>query len=297
MLSMPRLSDCRATVDTTADKACLLSPHHGAARRGTLVRWYLALVLALATLLLQPPVVQAQVIEATEARIEYQDGGFELAASFDFDLPPALEDALHKGISLYFAVDFQLSRSRWYWFDEKPVNTSRSVRLSYQPLTRQYRVSTGGLQLPFTRLKSALQFIQRVRGWRVFERNTVKPGESYHAEVRMRLDLSQLPKPFQINAVNTRDWNLASDWRRFIYTVPTDLNAAPPPPPPPPPAPPAPSPAPASPPLPASPAVPAPASVPGAPAAANDVRGTVFMQAASTALSPTLLAQPASSQP
>ncbi|AGW92437.1 DUF4390 domain-containing protein [Cupriavidus necator] len=300
MPSMPRLSDCRATVDTTAGKARLHPPHHGAARRGALARWWLALVLALATLLLQPPAVQAQVIEATEARIEYQDGGFELAASFDFDLPPALEDALHKGISLYFAVDFQLTRPRWYWFDEKPVNISRNVRLSYQPLTRQYRVSTGGLQLPFTRLKSALQFIQRVRGWRVFERNAVKPGESYHAEVRMRLDLSQLPKPFQINAVNTRDWNLASDWRRFTYTVPTDLNAAPPPPPPPqppPPAPPAPPPAPASPPLPASPAVPAPASVPGAPAAANDARGTVFMQAASTALSPTLLAQPASSQP
>lgn len=301
MLSMLRLSDCRATVDTTADKARLHPRPGGAARRGTLVRWYLALVLALTTLLLQPPAVQAQVIEATEARIEYQDGGFELAANFDFDLPPALEEALHKGISLYFAVDFQLSRSRWYWFDEKPVNTTRSVRLSYQPLTRQYRVSTGGLQLPFMRLKSALQFIQRVRGWRVFERNAVKPGENYQAEVRMRLDLSQLPKPFQINAVNTRDWNLASDWRRFVYTVPTDLNAAPPPPPPapPPPAPaaPPPAPAPASPPLPTSPAVPAPASVPAAPAAANDARGTVFMQAVSTALSPTLLAQPASSQP
>ncbi|KUE88362.1 hypothetical protein ASL20_13640 [Cupriavidus necator] len=264
----------------------------GAGRRGLLARWWLALVLALASLLWLPPVARAQVIEATEARIEFQDGGFELAASFDFDLPPALEDALHKGISLYFAVDFQLSRSRWYWFDDKPVNTTRSVRLSYQPLTRQYRVSTGGLQLPFTRLKGALQFIQRVRGWRVFERNVVKPGETYHAEVRMRLDLSQLPKPFQINAVNTREWNLASDWRRFAYTVPTDLNAAPPPPPPAAP-PPAPAPGPVSPALPASPAVPAPAS---APAAAIDSRG-LTMQTVSYGLSPALLLQPASSQP
>ena len=133
-----------------------------------------------------------------------------------------------QGNLLYFVVDFQLSRPRWYWFDEKPVNTSRNIRLSYHPLTRQYRISTGGLQLPFTRLKAALQFIQRVRGWRVFERNAVRLGETYQAEVRMRLDLTQLPKPFQINAVNTRDWNLASDWRRFNYTVPTELNAAPP---------------------------------------------------------------------
>ncbi|WP_029046476.1 DUF4390 domain-containing protein [Cupriavidus sp. amp6] len=288
MLSTPRPSDCRVTVDFATGMTQL--------RTHLLARMRVVLMLAL--LLWLPPAANAQVIEATEARIEYQDGGFELAASFEFDLPPALEDALHKGISLYFAVDFELTRPRWYWFDDKPVNTSRSVRLSYQPLTRQYRISTGGLQLPFSRLKSALQFIQRVRGWRVFERNAIKPGESYHAQVRMRLDLSQLPKPFQINAVNTRDWNLASDWRRFVYTVPTDLNAVPTPVPVP--AVPAPPP-PASPPLPAPPAVPAvPASAPGAPAAAMDPRNTVFVQAASTALSPALLAQPAlsaSSQP
>ncbi|QBY54739.1 DUF4390 domain-containing protein [Cupriavidus oxalaticus] len=289
MPSTPRPSDCRVTVDFATGMTQLRTQLRACMR---------VLMLALALLLWLPPAAQAQVIEATEARIEYQDGGFELAASFEFDLPPALEDALHKGISLYFVVDFELTRPRWYWFDDKPVNTSRSVRLSYQPLTRQYRISTGGLQLPFSRLKSALQFVQRVRGWRVFERNAVKPGESYHAQVRMRLDLSQLPKPFQINAVNTRDWNLASDWRRFIYTVPTDLNAIPTP---------VPVPAvPAPPPLPASPAapmpmpMPAPASAPGAPAAAAEPRNTVFVQAVSSALSPALLAQPAlsaSSQP
>ncbi|WP_111520682.1 DUF4390 domain-containing protein [Cupriavidus phytorum] len=287
MPSMPRLSGFRVEVDLRCRR---------------LTRWALALLLALAAVLWLPRAAQAQVIEATEARVEYQDGGFELAASFDFDLPPALEDALHKGISLYFAVDFQLSRSRWYWFDDKPVNTTRSVRLSYQPLTRQYRISTGGLQLPFTRLKSALQFIQRVRGWRVFERNAVKPGETYNAEVRMRLDLSQLPKPFQINAVNTRDWNLASDWRRFTYTVPTDLSTPPAPPPQPPAPPPAMPASPASPALPASPTLPAPAPSPASmPAAANE-RGLMegrglYLQAASYALSPAMLAQPAPSQP
>ncbi|RDK08046.1 DUF4390 domain-containing protein [Cupriavidus lacunae] len=290
MLSTPRLSDFRVNVDTSVGTRVSTLVDTIADTRSMLARWSLALVLTLAAVLWLPLAARAQVIEATEARIEYQDGGFELAASFDFDLPPVLEDALHKGISLYFAVDFQLSRSRWYWFDDKPVNTSRSVRLSYQPLTRQYRVSTGGLQLPFTRLKSALQFIQRVRGWRVFERNAVKPGESYHAEVRMRLDLSQLPKPFQINAVNTREWNLASDWRRFVYTVPTDLNAPPPPPPPAPLPPSAPLPS-----LPASPAVPAPAPA-SAPAAAIDQRG-LTMQTVSYGLSPALLVQPASSQP
>ena len=249
---------------------------------GILRTWY-ATALLLALLMFMPQ-AGAQLIETNEARIEYQDGGFELAASFDFDLPPALEDALHKGISLYFVVDFQLSRARWYWFDEKPVNTTRSVRLSYQPLTRQYRVSTGGLQLPFNRLKGALQFIQQVRGWRVFERRDVRPGETYHAETRMRLDLSQLPKPFQINAVNTREWNLSSEWRRFNYTVPTNLDAPPPPVPAPPPvAPPAPPAMPGS----------APPAASGASAASAELRAP-FAQTVSNVLSPSLLVQPVS---
>uniref|UniRef100_UPI003F86157C DUF4390 domain-containing protein n=1 Tax=Cupriavidus ulmosensis TaxID=3065913 RepID=UPI003F86157C len=239
----------------------------------------------LMTLIALPGTARADGIEVNEARIEYQDGGFDLAASFDFDLPPPLEDALNKGISLYFVVDFQLTRPRWYWFDEKPVNASRSVRLSYHPLTRQYRVSTGGLQLPFMRLKGALQFIQRVRGWRVFERNMVKPGETYQAEARMRLDLTQLPKPFQINAVNTREWNLASEWRRFNFTVPTEF-----------PPPPAPTPAPQLVPVPVPPPVPAPASAASAPVA-GETRAVPFAQTVSTVLSPTTLVQPAAGQP
>lgn len=252
MLAPLRLSVLRAH----DDKACGSAANHAGIGVAALRRlaWLLLMVLVLCAGALSPRTGHAQNIEVREARIEYQDGGFELNAAFNFELSPALEDALHKGIPLYFAVDFQLSRPRWYWFDEKPVSTSRSVRLTFHPLTRQYRVSTGGLQLPFMRLKGALDFIKQVRGWRVFERGDVKLGVPYQAEVRMRLDLSQLPKPFQINAVNTRDWNLSSDWRRFAYTPVAEA--------PPPPAPAAPA-APPAPAAPASPAAPTPAPANG----------------------------------
>lgn len=170
----------------------------------------------------------AQTIEVNRAQLEYADGGWNLSADFDFDLPGNLEDAVNKGIALYFLVEFELIRPRWYWFDDHAVSATRVVRLSYHPLTRQYRVSTGGLQVPFSRLKDAVDFMQHVRGWRVFDQRAVKPGESAQAEVRMRLDVTQLPKPFQINALNTRDWNLASEWKRFGFVVPDSMPAAPP---------------------------------------------------------------------
>ncbi|VVD90262.1 hypothetical protein PCA20602_01586 [Pandoraea capi] len=164
-------------------------------------------------------------IQVREARLEPSDGGWTLDARFAFELNSSLEDAVNRGVSLYFTTDFELTRSRWYWFDEKVVNTSQSVRLWFQPLTRQYRVSSnngnsnsGGLQLGFGSLREALALVRNVSGWRVIDKGVVKPGTQYQASVRMRLDNALMPKPFQIDAVNNRDWNLSSDWVRFLFS-------------------------------------------------------------------------------
>ncbi|VVD74967.1 hypothetical protein PCO31110_00816 [Pandoraea communis] len=164
-------------------------------------------------------------IQVREARLEPSEGGWSLDARFAFELNSSLEDAVNRGVSLYFTTDFELTRSRWYWFDEKVVTTSQSVRLWFQPLTRQYRVSSnngnsnsGGLQLGFTSLRDALALVRNVSGWRVIEKGVAKAGTQYQASVRMRLDNALMPKPFQIDAVNNRDWNLSSDWARFMFS-------------------------------------------------------------------------------
>jgi hypothetical protein len=166
-----------------------------------------------------PDVAHADSISVQRASLQADGTGWSLDAQFDFALNSSLEDAVNKGIPLYFTTDFELTRPRWYWFDEHPVSVSQSYRLSFQPLTREYRVSTGGLQLGFSTLKDALAVIQHVTSWHVIDRNQVQDGETYTASVRMQLDIALMPKPFQIDAVNNRDWNLASDWKRFTFTV------------------------------------------------------------------------------
>jgi hypothetical protein len=175
----------------------------------------LALLLSLAAA--EPAL--ADTIAVQRASLQADGSGWSIDARFDFDLNSSLEDAVNKGVPLYFTTDFNLSRPRWYWFDEEPVNVSQSIRLSFQPLTREYRVSTGGLQLGFTSLNEALDVIKHVTSWHVIDRNQVRPGETYNASVRMQLDIALMPKPFQIDAVNNRDWNLASDWKRFTFTA------------------------------------------------------------------------------
>ncbi|MCC8401976.1 DUF4390 domain-containing protein [Paraburkholderia sp. MMS20-SJTN17] len=178
--------------------------------------------IALAVWLAVPGVAHADSIAVQRASLQADNGGWSLDAHFEFDLNSNLEDAVNKGIPLYFTTDFELSRPRWYWFDEQPVNVSQSLRLSFQPLTREYRVSSvqsGGLQLGFSTLKDALAVIKHVTSWHVIDRNQVRVGETYIASVRMALDIGLMPKPFQIDAVNNRDWNLASDWKRFTFTA------------------------------------------------------------------------------
>ncbi|WP_133649795.1 DUF4390 domain-containing protein [Paraburkholderia flava] len=175
--------------------------------------------IALAVWLTAPGQARADSIAVQRASLQSDNNGWSLDARFDFELNSSLEDAVNRGIPLYFTTDFELSRPRWYWFDEQPVNVSQSIRLSFQPLTREYRVSSGGLQLGFPTLKDALAVIKHVTSWHVIDRNDVHTGETYNASVRMQLDVALMPKPFQIDAVNNRDWNLSSDWKRFVFTV------------------------------------------------------------------------------
>jgi hypothetical protein len=177
----------------------------------------IALLLWLAVLAANVALASADRIDVQQAALESRDDGYYLSADFDFELKPRVADALEHGLTLYFVVEADLTRSRWYWFDEKAVDTVLTYRLTYHALTRQYRVSTGNLQLGFASLTEAIGVMTHVRDWKVAERGTLRTGETYDAVVRMRLDTTQLPKPFQINAITNRDWTLESDRKRFAF--------------------------------------------------------------------------------
>jgi len=190
-----------------------------ASRAGAAPRraWLPGALLALALLGIAPAgPAAAQGIAVAEAALRAPDdgeGGALLDAQFDFELPAVLEDAVNRGIALYFVIDFELYRTRWYWFDRKLVGTALTYRLTYSPLTRQYRLARGTLAQPFDTLAEALATLRRVRSWKVVDPGVLHRGEDYRAQTRMRLDISQLPKPFQVDALTNRDWNLASEWR------------------------------------------------------------------------------------
>ena len=162
--------------------------------------------------------VSAEGIKIKSFELERSDNDWLLSATFQIELSPGLEDAVQKGVVLYFQTEFDLTRSRWYWFDEKPALVQRQTRLSYQPLTQQYRIASEGFTFSAKSMSEALQAVGSIGGWRVMENSQLDPGKSYTASMRMNLDLSRLPKPFQVNALNNRDWDVSSDWYRFPFS-------------------------------------------------------------------------------
>ena len=157
---------------------------------------------------------RADEIEVRDVSLRATGEGLVLDADFAFELTPRLAEVVANGVPLYFRVEVELIRRRWYWFDDTTAVRRLQVRLSYHALSRQYRLSTGLLQQNFATLEEALNVLKRVRNWLVVERSVPLSGD-YEAAVRMRHDVSLLPKPFQLSALTARDLHLDSAWHRF----------------------------------------------------------------------------------
>lgn len=160
----------------------------------------------------------AQAAQVKSAELLLADDWYYLYTDIDPNLPKALEDALNKGISLNFMLEFELTKPRWYWWDETVATVRQNLRLSYHALTRQYHFSGHQGNRSFVSLNEAKEELKHIAEWKVVDKSLLKKGVAYQGAVRIRLDVNQLPKPLQVEALGSKDWNFNSDWYRFPVT-------------------------------------------------------------------------------
>ena len=179
--------------------------------------WVAAAWLAL-SLLLSSPAFAADTITVKSAELRADEDGYVVSAVFDLAFNPTLEEAIQKGVPLYFVFEFELFRPRWFWVDEKVVSSSTHYRVSYNAITRQYRVAIGLLSQTFDGLDEVERFLSRINSRQVATLDQLVKGTRYEAAVRMRLDVNALPKPFQVSALASREWSMQSEWYRWSFT-------------------------------------------------------------------------------
>lgn len=157
-------------------------------------------------------------VEITRAAIESSEDGYRLKAEYVFDLNLGIEDAIQHGVQLYFTTEVQLTRPRWYWYDDRAVSQRQTFRIWYNVLTRQYQVGlVGGMQQSFATLDDAMILIRRPSRWFIAPRGALKPGETYDVTLRMFMDRERLSKPIQISANSNKQWQLESKDKKFQY--------------------------------------------------------------------------------
>jgi Domain of unknown function (DUF4390) len=182
-----------------------------------------ALCLILVCTWLASPVAHAQSLtEITQLRVERSDEAWQLSAQLQFEMPSAVEDALLKGIPMVFVISADVLRERWYWwYDKKMLSMERNMRLAYQPLTRRWRLTTNtgaaastgvGLALnqSFDTLAQAMAAIKRIVKWKIADVSELDGSAKYKVDFRFKLDLGQLPRPFQIGAIGQSDWDISA---------------------------------------------------------------------------------------
>jgi hypothetical protein len=178
-----------------------------------------AFVLLLLAGALAPAQAQVTGAEVTQMHVERSDEGILLSAAVKFELPTVIEDALAKGIPMFFVAEAAIYRDRWYWYDKRVSYAARHMRLAFQPLTRRWRlqvssspIGNSGLVLGqmFDTREEAVAAVQRVSRWRIADLTAADPDSTHTAEFRFRLDVSQLPRPFQIGAVGQSEWNISA---------------------------------------------------------------------------------------
>jgi Domain of unknown function (DUF4390) len=180
-----------------------------------------SLLTALAFMFLSQAAAMADGIAVRKAEIRMTEDGFQLAANFDIKLTLLVEQALTHGITLNFVSEFTLTRARWYWLDEVANKTEQTTKLSYSALTQQYRIKRGTLFQNFANLDDALLALgnqssnpipaELFNKYNGYIATLLSSKSNYTAYARMRLDVSQLPKPLQVNALTSDEWKLDSE--------------------------------------------------------------------------------------
>ena len=160
-------------------------------------------------------------ISATRAEAKLTHAGqLSVSSRFRTDLPDQLKEALKQGVPLHFNLSWQLSApsmlSYKFKFDQLLNNDSTiQYKLSFHPLTNRYRVTVGTFSTEYDTLETALRAVGAVANWKVLSKGVLSDvaAKDTKAEIRLLLTTAKLPKPFQINALTSKNWHLDSGWK------------------------------------------------------------------------------------
>ena len=199
-----------------ATTRCHTAPAGQRRAAAALARLCLAMAAACLLALATEPGHATDTPDVTTFELILDDEGITLSYGVNFELTRSVEDALNKGVPLYFLAEAEVYQSRWYWRDKRVAHATRLWRVVYQPLTSSYRVTFGGLVQSYNSPGEALAAMRRGVRWKIAEAGQIEVGKNHYVEFSLRLDTTLLPRPMQIGISGQPEWSLSVERRQRV---------------------------------------------------------------------------------
>jgi len=167
--------------------------------------WLAWLLAALLSGFLGVAAAQLTVPELPRLKLERTDDGLWLSTQLEFELPDVVEEALHKGIPIFFVAQADLLRKRWYWTDKKLAQRWRlNITLGESAGVAQGLVFNQN----FESLVDAMAAVRRIFRWKIADVDDLEAGGKLLVDFQFQLDVAQLPRPLRIGTLGQSDWSV-----------------------------------------------------------------------------------------
>lgn len=176
-------------------------------------------ILAIGLLWLFASPVWAGGFGVLQARLVRQGENYFLYADVDYQLPPAVQEALTNNVPITLVVELKVRRARRLQWDEIVIHKKLRYHLRYHALSKHYQVQLegGGSLRTLPTLEAAVQSLGSLRELNIAAADRLMLGIPYKARLRAYLDFEALPLPLRAVAYLNPQWHLDSPWYRWTF--------------------------------------------------------------------------------
>jgi len=184
-------------------------------RAGARTPW--PLILALLAMLLAPAASAARKFKVEEVHTKLEEGTYLLDARIDYRFSQVALEALDNGVPLTIEVHLQVRRlDAWIW-EDSVVDIQLRYAIRFRPLSEQYEVYRlpGDTGRSFVSREAAIAALGEIQDLPLVDADQLEAGERYEVQIKVELDIEELPLPLRPIAYLSPSWKLASPWSKW----------------------------------------------------------------------------------
>ena len=173
------------------------------------------LVLALSLLLaLTAEALARSGFSVKQAQVRPEAGQLVLNASVDFVFSEPVLEALDHGVPLTLVFHVQVRRTEAWMWEDSLVDEQWRYTIRYRPLSERYEVH----RLPshdgrdFVTRDAAIRALGELTDQALIGLDRLDPDEDYELQIKVFLDIEELPLPLRPMAYLKPSWKLSSGW-------------------------------------------------------------------------------------